>query len=115
MKRYAPHAPGRERHWPYKNIPRARKSKGALQGVTQAGCRGLRAQLGDWLARLEISQQRKAGSSSEEVLERMPAQDEIRVDRMVIEFKQLGERIERAGNNPVERAGIFGWGHQKQQ
>src|SRR6516165_11273977 len=45
----------------------------------------------------------------------MTAQDEIRIDRVVVELEQLGKRIERGGSDPVERAGIFGLAHQEQQ
>src|SRR5262249_16863290 len=74
----------------------------------EAACRhGLSARSGYRLARLEISQHRETGCSCKEVLERMTAQDGIRMDRVVVELEQLGERIERGGSDPVERVGIF--------
>ena len=73
------------------------------------------ARSGYRLARLEMSQHRETGGSRKEVLERMTAQDEIPVDRVVVELEQLGKRIERGGSDPVERAGIFGLAHQEQQ
>jgi hypothetical protein len=54
----------------------------------EAACRhGLSAQSGYRLALLEISQHRETGSSPKEVLERMTAQDEIRMDRVIIELE----------------------------
>src|SRR5215813_10164887 len=82
----------------------------------EAACRhGLSARSGYRSACLEISQHRETGSSRKEVLERMTAQDEIRMDRVVVELEQLGERIKRGGGDPVERAGIFGLAQQEQQ
>ena len=63
------------------------------------------------MTRLEISQHRETGGSPKEVLECVPAQDEIRMDRMVVELEQFGKRIERCRDDPVECAAIFGREH----
>src|SRR5262249_16296284 len=74
-----------------------------------------KAGLLDRLTRLEISQDREAGRRGEEMLERVPAQDEMRVDCVVGELEQLGERIKHRGNDPVEGAGIFRRAEHQQQ
>src|SRR5262249_56376873 len=74
----------------------------------EAACRhGLSARSGYRLARLEISQHRETGGSREKMLERMPAQDEIRIYGVVLKFEQLGERIKHRRDDPIERAGVF--------
>jgi hypothetical protein len=58
-------------------------------------------------ASLEIAQDSKARTGCCEMLHRMSTQDEAdRVNCMVVEFKQFGERIKDGGDEPVGRTGI---------
>src|SRR5208337_3607508 len=66
-----------------------------------------RRRLRDRLARFEISQNCETSNGPKEVLERMSAQNEIRMDCMVVELEELGDRIKRRRDGPVECAGIF--------
>ena len=50
---------------------------------------------------LKMSQHRKTGGSREQMLERMAAQNEICIHRVVGSLKQLGKRIEGRGQYPV--------------
>src|SRR4029079_19018540 len=60
-----------------------------------------------WLAGVEIAQDGKARTGRCKMLHRMAAQDEAhRVDCMVVELEQLGERIRDCGDEPVGRTGI---------
>src|SRR5262249_23389416 len=58
-------------------------------------------------ASLEIPQDGKAGAGCGEMLECMSAQDSDRIDRVIVEFTQFGECVERRGDQPPRRAGIF--------
>src|SRR6516164_6889032 len=55
---------------------------------------------------LKISQQRKARGGTEQMLDRMSAEDKARMNGVVEQLEQFGKRVERAGGRQVEGAGI---------
>src|ERR1700730_7984504 len=62
----------------------------------------------DWSAGLEKSEDCEPGGSCSEMLERMPAQNRAnRIDLLVKEFQQLGQRVEGCSGDPIGCAGIF--------
>src|ERR1700732_4823397 len=62
----------------------------------------------DWPASLEKSEDREPSGSCSEMLERMSAQNRAsRIDLLVKEFQQLGQRIEGCSGDPIECSSIF--------
>src|ERR1700730_13810942 len=62
----------------------------------------------DWSTVLEKSENCEPGGSCSEMLERMSAQNRAnRIDLLVKEFQQLGQRIEGRSGDPIQCAGIF--------
>ena len=49
------------------------------------------------------------------MLDRVSAEDEARMDRVIGELEQFDERVKQPRREPVEGAGIFGRAQQKQQ
>src|ERR1700716_3674290 len=70
----------------------------------------------DWSTGLEKSEDCEPGGSCSEMLERMSAQNRAnRIDLLVQEFQQLGQRIEGRSGDPIECAGIFRRGRRGDQ
>src|ERR1700681_4966348 len=62
----------------------------------------------DWSTGLEKSEDCEPGGNCSEMLERMSAQNRAnRIDLLVKEFQQLGQRIEGRSGDPIGCAGIF--------